>query len=50
MMQKNYMPCQIKAFKELLEKYQDFGTNPGNESVEKVEAPKYKVWLSHGIL
>ncbi len=29
---------QIKAFKELLEKYQDFDTNPGNESVEKVEA------------
>lgn len=29
---------QVKAFKELLEKYQDFDTNPGNESVEKVEA------------
>ncbi len=29
---------QIKAFKELLEKYQDFDTNPGNESVEKVKA------------
>lgn len=29
---------QIKAFKELLEKYQDLDTNPGNESVEKVEA------------
>lgn len=29
---------QIRAFKELLEKYQDFDTNPGNESVEKVEA------------
>ena len=29
---------QIKAFKELLKKYQDFDTNPGNESVEKVEA------------
>lgn len=29
---------QIEAFKELLEKYQDFDTNPGNESVEKVEA------------
>lgn len=29
---------QIKAFKELLEKYQDFDTNPGNESMEKVEA------------
>lgn len=29
---------QVKAFKELLEKYQDFDTNPANESVEKVEA------------
>ncbi len=29
---------QVKAFKELLEKYQDFDTNPGNESVEKIEA------------
>ncbi len=29
---------QIKAFKELLEKYRDFDTSPGNESVEKVEA------------
>lgn len=29
---------QVEAFKELLEKYQDFDTNPGNESVEKVEA------------
>lgn len=29
---------QKEAFRELLEKYQDFGTNPGNESVEKVEA------------
>lgn len=28
---------QVEAFKELLEKYQDFDTNPGNESVEKVE-------------
>lgn len=29
---------QIEAFKELLEKYHDFDTNPANESVEKVEA------------
>lgn len=29
---------QVKAFKELLEKYQDFDTSPGNEDVEKVEA------------
>lgn len=28
---------QIKTFKELLTKYQDFDTNPGNESLEKVE-------------
>lgn len=28
---------QIEAFRELLEKYQDFTTNPGAESVEKVE-------------
>lgn len=29
---------QIIAFKELLEKYQDFDINPAGESVEKVEA------------
>lgn len=29
---------QVEAFKELLEKYQDFDTNPGNENMEKVEA------------
>lgn len=29
---------QITAFKELLEKYQDFDTSPANESVERVEA------------
>lgn len=29
---------QIEAFRELLEKYQDFDTSPGSESVEKVEA------------
>ena len=28
---------QIKAFKALLDKYQDFELNPGNESIEKVE-------------
>ena len=29
---------QVEAFKELLEKYQDFDTSPANENVEKVEA------------
>lgn len=29
---------QIEAFRELLEKYQDFDTSPASESVEKVEA------------
>ena len=29
---------QTEAFKELLEKYQDYDANPGNESIEKVEA------------
>lgn len=29
---------QLKAFRELLDKYQDFDTSPGCESVEKVEA------------
>lgn len=28
---------QIKAFKELLDKYQDFDINPGNENVENVK-------------
>jgi GNAT superfamily N-acetyltransferase len=27
---------QIIAFRELLERYQDFSTNPGNESIERV--------------
>ena len=29
---------QVEAFKELLEKYQDFDTSPANENLEKVEA------------
>ena len=29
---------QVEAFRELLEKYQDFDTSPANEGVEKVEA------------
>lgn len=29
---------QVEAFKELLEKYQDFDTSPANENIEKVEA------------
>lgn len=29
---------QIESFRELLDKYQDFDTNPGNESIENVEA------------
>lgn len=29
---------QVAAFKELLEKYQDYDTSPASESVEKVEA------------
>jgi len=29
---------QIEAFRELLEKYQDYDTSPGSESVEKVKA------------
>ncbi len=29
---------QIEAFRELLDRYQDFDTSPGCESVEKVEA------------
>lgn len=28
---------QIKAFKELLDKYQDFDTNPANENIENVK-------------
>lgn len=27
---------QVKAFESLLEKYEDYKTNPGNESIEKV--------------
>lgn len=27
---------QVKAFESLLEKYEDYETNPGNESLEKV--------------
>ena len=28
---------QLAAFAELLERYQDFDTNPGNEPLEKVQ-------------
>ena len=28
---------QVEAFKELLEKYQDFDTSPANENMDKVE-------------
>lgn len=35
---KELFTMQIKSFRELLEKYQDFDTNPGNESIEKVKA------------
>lgn len=28
---------QVEAFRELLEKYQDYDTSPGSESIEKVE-------------
>lgn len=28
---------QIKAFAELLEKYQDYATSPGNEAKERIE-------------
>ena len=27
---------QKEAFRELLDKYQDFDTNPGNETIEKI--------------
>lgn len=29
---------QIESFKALLEKYEDFSTSPGNESLERIEA------------
>ena len=29
---------QIKAFSDLLEKYQDYETSPGNEAKERIEA------------
>lgn len=29
---------QVEAFSELLEKYQDFDTNPASENADKVEA------------
>ena len=28
---------QIESFRELLDKYQDFDINPGNENLEKIE-------------
>ena len=34
---KELYAMQIKTFKELLDKYQDFDTSPGNENIEKVE-------------
>lgn len=35
---KDLHEMQVKAFRELLDRYQDFATNPANESVEDVEA------------
>lgn len=35
---KDIHAMQVEAFRELLERYQDFETSPANESVEKVEA------------
>ena len=34
---KTIWKMQLVAFKELLDKYQDFDTNPGNEPLEKVQ-------------
>lgn len=39
---KELYAMQVDAFKELLEKYQDFDTNPANESMENVEARYFK--------
>lgn len=44
---------QLEAFRELLDKYQDFETSPGCESVEKVEARlrqtfTYYYWICMG--
>ena len=38
---------QIEAFAELLEKYQDYDTNPGAESFEKVMARFEQPWTTY---
>lgn len=48
---------QIESFRKLLDKYQDFDTNPGNETIEKIEfrlrqdfTYYYFIWLgSHKV-
>ena len=34
---KEIWEMQVKAFKELLDKYQDFETNPANETISSIE-------------
>ena len=34
---KEIWEMQVKAFKELLNKYQDFETNPANETISSIE-------------
>ena len=34
---KEIWEMQIKSFKELLDKYQDFETNPANEPISNIE-------------
>src|SRR5688572_20745120 len=33
---KSILEIQVKAFEQLLEKYQDFDTNPANETIDRV--------------
>lgn len=40
---------QVEAFKELLEKYQDFDTSPANENLEKVEARLKQDFTFNGV-
>lgn len=38
---------QVEAFTDLLDKYQDYGTSPANESLEKIIAKYEQPWTTY---
>ncbi len=46
---KEIWEMQIKSFKKLLDKYQDFETNPANEFISNIEIHLYLFFQNIGI-